>query len=398
MAEIAARRVIFAASLAAVTAVSACGGARAPADVPAADLIVATADSSYWVTNGPQGLRVRGVPLLLARVDGRFREIYVADDDRSYFDAVLVGQRLWSRDIVRGDSIEIFADSIVPRFATTYAKAHPGDAPLTRDEEAAEHPRTTVTAELEVLGVHGPYVSYEYRTDMDVTGERNNTDRHTARRGVLDARTGKAVTVAALFGGPAATRAEGDAGAAWRSARDSLLAARDRRSGRVQRALASFAFDPRSFTIESENAAPRVRFAVPGEAARGSLNALELESSEVAAAPWWNDVRGELPTGPDSLLSWKKNGLELRAALAEDGETARLTLRDSTRKDWRVGAVTAPVWRVIWLDSTVKAEDRKALKRAFSDASLYSDDVRIAMAPRRAKSHGPFSLASYRRR
>src|ERR1019366_9838326 len=139
------RRSIPGAMLVALIAVAAaCAGK--PAAPPHTDLIVATADSSYWVTSGPQGLRVRGVPMLLARVDGRFRELYVADDDRSYFDAVLAGQRLWSRDLVRGDSVELFADTLVPRFAKSYAKAHPDDTPLAADEETSEHPRTTVTA------------------------------------------------------------------------------------------------------------------------------------------------------------------------------------------------------------------------------------------------------------
>jgi hypothetical protein len=377
---------------------AACGGRGRAAAVPHADLIVATADSSYWITSGPQGLRVRGVPLLLARVDGRFREIYVADDDRSYFDAVLVGQRLWSRDLVRGDSLELFADTLVPRFADSYAKAHPDDTPLAKDDEAAERPRTTVTADIEVLGVHGPYVSYEYRTDMDVTGERTNADRHTARRGVLDARTGKTVTVAALFGREAAARAESVANAEWRIARDSLLALRDGRSRRAQRAIGSFAFDPGSFTLESREGLPLVRYAVPGEISRGSLGALELEARELPATPWWNALRGELPAGPDSLLNWKHGGLQLRAALSEDGDTARLTLRDSSRKDWRVAAVTAPVWRVIWLDAGVTADDRKALKRAFNAASMYSDDSRIVMAPRRVKPRTGFALASFRGR
>jgi hypothetical protein len=385
-------------ALIAAVLAAACGGGGPPSAVPHADLIVATADSSYWVTSGERGLRVRGVPMLLARVDGRFHEIYVADDDRSYFDAILVGQRLWSRDLVRGDSVELFADTLVPRYAKSYAKAHPDDAPLAKDEEAAERPRTTVTAELEVLGVHGPYVSFEYRTDMDVTGERTNADRHTARRGVLDVRTGKAVTVAALFGREAAVRVEGDANAEWRLARDSLLALRDRRSRRAQRAIASFAFDPGSFTIESRDGTPRVRYAVPGEVSRESLNALELEPREVPAMPWWSGLRDEMPTGPDSLLTWKHGGLELQASLANDGEIARLTLRDSSRRDWRVAAVTAPVWRVIWLDAAVKADERKALNRAFNDASMYSDDSRIVMAPRRAKPRAGFALASFHRR
>jgi hypothetical protein len=386
----------FAALLAAV-AVTACGAAK-PAGAPAADLIVATADSSYWVTSDVHGLRVRGVPMLLARIDGRFREIYVADDDRSYFDAVLVGQRLWSRDLVRGDSVELFADTLVPRFANAYAKSHPDDTPLSKDDETAAHPRITVTADLEVIGVHGPYVSYEYRTDMDVSGERTNTDRHTARRAVLDVRTGKDVTVAALFGGEAAGRVEREANAEWKVARDSLLALRDGRSRRAQRAVASFAFDPTSFTIESRGGEPRIVYAVPGEVARGSLNAVELEPRVVPATPWWNALRGELPAGPDSLLTWKHGGLELRARLADESDVADLTLRDSSRAVWQVATVTAPVWRVLWLDASVSADDRKALKRAFNDASRYSDDSRIAMAPRRTRSYSGFALASLRRR
>jgi hypothetical protein len=387
---------IAGATLVALIAVAAaCAGK--PAAAPHTELIVATADSSYWVTTGPQGLRVRGVPMLLARVDGRYREIYVADDDRSYFDAVLVGLRLWSRDLVRGDSVELFADTVVPRFAKSYAKTHPDDAPLGPDEETADHPRTKVTADLEVLGVHGPYVSFEYRTDADVVGGRTGTDRHTARRGVLDVRTGKAVTVAELFGAEAAGRAEIAANAEWRHARDSLLSLRDRRSRRAQRAVASFAFDPGSFTIESRDGRPRVRYAVPGEVSGGSLNALELESREVPAMPWWNDLRQELPAGPDSLLTWKHRGLELRAARSDNGDTARLTLRDSTNRDWRVASVTAPVWRVLWLDDGVTADDRKALKRAFNDASMYSDDSRIAMAPRRLRPRTGFVFASFRR-
>ncbi len=385
------------AAIAALAAI-ACSGAGKPVGAPPADLIVATADSSYWITGAGQGFRVRGVPMLLARVDGRFREIYVADDDRSYFDAVLVGQRLWSRDLIRGDSVELLADTLVPHFATSYAKAHPDDSPLAKDEETAEHPRITVTADLEVLGVHGPYISYEYRTDMNVTGERNNADRHTARRGVLDVRTGKAATVAELFGNEAAGRAEVAASAEWKNARDSLLALRDRRSKRAQGAIASFAFDATSFTIDSRDGDPRVVYAVPGEVARGSLTAVELDPRVVPATPWWNELRGELPIGPDSLMHWKHGTLELDAALSADGDVARLTLRDSTKREWPVGAVAAPVWRVLWLDSTVKPDDRKALKRAFNDASMYSDDSRIAMAPRRTKSHNTFSLASYHHR
>jgi hypothetical protein len=379
----------------AAAAVAACNGRRMPASVQHADFIVTTGDSSYWVSGGPQGLRMRGVPMLLARVDGRFREIYVADDDRSYFDAVLVGAKLWSRDLVSGDSAALFTDTIVPRFAEAYAKAHPGDTPLGKDDDAADHPRITVTADVTVLGIHGPYVSYEYRTDMDVTGERTNADHHTARRGVLDLRTGKAATVESLFGHEAAGRVQGDASSEWKLARDSLLALRDRRSRRAQRVVAAFDFDAGSFTIESREGRPRVVYAVPGEASRGSLSALALAPREVPAMAWWHALRDELPAGPDSLLSWRHAGLELRAALADDGDVAHLVLRDANHRDWHIGTVGAPVWRVIWLDATVKADERKALKRAFNDASMYSEGSRIAMTPLPSKSQRVFIPAAF---
>lgn len=384
-------RTVLAALLAGGTGCSARG---IPATVQRADFIVTNADSSYWVTGGPQGIRVRGVPMLLARVDGRFREIYVADDDRSYFDAVLVGARLWSRDLVRGDSVELFADTLVPGYAKAYAAAHPDDTPLAADEDAADHPGTTVTADVEVLGVEGPYVSYEYRTDMEVSGGRTFTSRHTARRGVLDVRTGRAVTVAMLFGDATAGRIADDASAEWKNARDSLLALHDRRSRRAQRVVSEFDFDPTSFTLASRDGKPRVVYAVPGQATHGSLSALELAPRDVPVTAWWHALHDELPAGPDSLLTWKRGGLELRAALSDDGDAARLSIRDANRREWRVGTVGAPVWRVIWLDASVKPDDRKALKRAFNDASSYSGDSRIAALPREASARGAFVLAT----
>ncbi len=381
----------------AVAIAGACGGKAKPAGLPHADLIVATADSSYWVTSTPHGLRVRGAPMLLARVDGRFHEIYVADDDHSYYDAVLVGQRLWARDLVRGDSVELFADSTVPHFAALYGKTHPQESPLGKNDETSDRPSVTVTAELEVLGVYGPYISYEYRTDMDVFGERTTTDRHTARRGVLDSRTGKAVTVAELFGVEAAGRAERDANAQWSAARDSLLALRGGRARRAQRAVASFAFDSRSFTIESRDGQPQVVYAVPGEISRGAMSAFELDPRDVPPTSWWYALRDELPAGSDSLLRWKHRGLELNAASADNGDVARLTLRDAMRREWRVAAVTAPIWRVLWLDTNVNASDRKALVRAFNDASMYSDETRIAIRQRRRTTPSLYTFAAARR-
>ena len=73
---------------------------------------------------------MRGAPLQLARVDGRLYELYVADDDRSYEDAILVGQRVYRRDLVTGDSVLVYQDTLVPHLARLYSRLHPDDRPL----------------------------------------------------------------------------------------------------------------------------------------------------------------------------------------------------------------------------------------------------------------------------
>src|SRR5215211_4849688 len=73
---------------------SAEGGMPAPAP-PRVEFLLSAGDSTYWVRGTAGGLRMRGSPMLLAHYGGRFFEVYVADDDRSYYDALFVGQRLY---------------------------------------------------------------------------------------------------------------------------------------------------------------------------------------------------------------------------------------------------------------------------------------------------------------
>src|SRR6185437_5629646 len=64
-------------------------------DPPSAEFLVSGGDSTYWVATGSPVNHVRGAPLLLARYGGRFFELYVADEDLSYNDALLLGERLY---------------------------------------------------------------------------------------------------------------------------------------------------------------------------------------------------------------------------------------------------------------------------------------------------------------
>jgi hypothetical protein len=378
-------------SLLSLLSPAACAPRSGSPAAPPADALVITADSSYWITSDRKGLRMRGEPILISRVDGRFRELYVADDDRSFYDAVFVGQRLFERDLVRGDSSELLADSVVPRLAREYALAHPREEPLLADEEASANPRTTATADLEILDVHPPYLSYEYHSDVDVSAARGGTDRHASRRGVLDLRTGKSESVAALFGREAGDRAIAEAAAEWDSARDSILARRDTAGERAQRMLGALAFDATSFSLDAIEREPAVVFAVPALARRGSTPPLVLTARTVPGPSWWNAQRDELPAGPDSARRWTHGAVELVAREADEAGRAHLVLRDSTRREWALGSVTAPVQRVLWLDASVGAEARRALHRAFNESAQSSEDTRIASAPARSYRFAAFT-------
>src|SRR5437868_8253644 len=168
---------------------------------PQAEFLVATQDSTFWVTTKGTAVRARGAPLTLAQYDGRFFEIYLADDDRSFPDALLVGLRVYRRDLLKGDSTIVFEDSIVPRIAREYANAHPGVRRLSPEEDGAEDPATQAMADLQVVDVHGPFLSFEYHVDVS---RRGAAPWHSARRGVLDLRAGRPTRLGDLFPAPVA--------------------------------------------------------------------------------------------------------------------------------------------------------------------------------------------------
>lgn len=108
-----------------------------PAPAPRTEFIVVASDSVFWVRSEAEGIRVRGAPMLLAQLDGRFHELYVTDDDRSYYDATFLGQSLYVRDLISGDSTLLLADTVMPALAEAYGRAHPEERPLTIEEEGA---------------------------------------------------------------------------------------------------------------------------------------------------------------------------------------------------------------------------------------------------------------------
>src|SRR5918999_3362855 len=127
------------AALAAVTLLVA-GACRPSTPPPTAEFLISAGDSTYWVRTDTTGVRVRGSPILLARYGGQFYEVYVTDDDRSFADATFVGQRIYRRSLVSGDSTLVFEDSTVSGMAGSYAADNPGSRPLGPDEEPPDEP------------------------------------------------------------------------------------------------------------------------------------------------------------------------------------------------------------------------------------------------------------------
>jgi hypothetical protein len=356
---------------------AACERGEAPPPAPATEFIVAAADSVFWVRSDAEGIRVRGAPMVLAQVGGRFAELYVADEDYSFYDAVFIGQRLFKRDLVSGDSVQLVADTLMPELARGYAAANPDERPLEANEQGNENPRTVATADLLVLETHGPWLSYEYRTDVDVIGGNSS---HGARRGVVDLRTASAAPLDAIVGPPAARRALTIARTRWSALRDSIVTMAGDSAVAVTPTADRFVFDPRSFSLGVLDRALHVRFAVPQVGAEEEASVVELDAVAVDQPAWWDALRAEYPIDERAEeRTWPRRDFTLVGRPA-DTPRARvsLALRDEAGTEWRLGSVPSPVLRVMWVsDSADVPGTRAALTKAFNDASFYSGENRI---------------------
>lgn len=380
-------------SLAAALAV-ACSAPRPPLRVPPpdAEFLLSAGDSTFWVRTTPAGVHVRGVPMVLASWDRRLHEVYVSDDDRSYPDALFIGQLLFGRDLATGDSLLVFGDTAVPRAAREYAEANPFERPLDPDEEGNENPSVSVASELDVLDIYGPFLSFEYHLDVS-TPEAGSW--HGTRRGVLDLRTGNARTAGDLFGREEGARLVAAARAAYRATLDSVRRGGDANARRAVRSLAAFHFDLSSFSLADANTEPHVDFVAPGRGEGPS--GLTLPLPRIAARPpgWWSEVRETLPVVADSVtVAWRRPGYRVLARYDSTGEVVEVAIADSTAREWKVASVMGPARSIFWLDRPpIDSVQRAALTRAFEEAVLYDEHTRSA-ALRSGAPPSPLRLAA----
>ena len=358
---------------------------RATSRAPSTDFLVTAGDSAFWVSTVDGRLRMRRAALTLAYVEGRFYELYVADDDRSYYDALLIGQRIYRRDLVSGDSVQVFEDKRVTNIARQYAAEHPDERRLGDDEDGSDDPHTVATSDIELLDVLGPMLSYEHHTDIDIA---NLEDTHNVRYGVVDLRNGSPATLRAIFGDSAARRIVADARAAYRVVIDSVRRVRSARGRRAARVIDAFHFDSTSFALVDIDGSPRVGFYVPGEGVSGAGLALPLPHVRTPEPAWWGTIASTVPTlGADSASEvWRGPRYDVIAHYDTSGEYATLVVRDSAKKEWPAGRLPTPTRRVYRLDITnVDTTVRRGLARAFDESTLYSGSARTVLGPTRGR-------------
>lgn len=359
---------------------------------PRAEFIVAAGDSTYWVRSDGAGVKLRGSPMVLARLDGRFLELYVVDDDRSFENAMFVGQLLFQRDLVSGDSTEIFRDTVVTSLAEAYQRSHPEARRLAPDEDAGEEPAVSATAEVSVLGVHGPFLSIEFHVDTSGAGDES---WHMTRHTVVDLRTGKQASLADVLGPGEASTVLVRARKLYQETVDSIR--RDRRPAarRAARSITHFRFDATSFALTAPNGTLMIAFSGPGSGTGGEGFVLPMRPIPVTEPSWWLDARTALPTSTREREElWSRGSYVVKAKYDTTTRPVWLALVDSAGHEFPVGGVSPPVHRIYWLDRpALDRTQRAALSRAFDEAALYDDAAR---AERNGAATYAYRLASRR--
>ena len=378
--------------------VGACSRPAGTGTPPAAEFLVSGPDSTFWISTTSGRVSVRGAPLTVARVDDRFYELYAADDDRSYSNALLVGERLYRRDLITGDSVAVFSDTTVSHIAEIYARTHPDERPLAPDEETDGDPATSATAEVDILDVFGPFLSYEYHVDIKLPRQR---PWHTTRRGVLDLRTGKAAALAEVIGVARGARVTDSARRLFQTLRDSATRAQNGLSESAQKALVALErhhFDPAGFALEAVDAKPAITFAAPGVGEGPAGNVFELDPITVDSVDWWVSLLPSLPRSDASDADrWQTPKYTVIARYDTSGIRASLALADAAKREWPLGEATGPFDRIDWLDQPpVSDKERSALHRAFNAAAKYDENARVASLPSPRRSFGKRSLRAPR--
>ena len=180
-----------------------------PPPPPAAEFLVSAGDQTYWVQSGTSGLHIRGSPLILARSNGRYFEVFVSEIDRSFSRALFSGERVFKRELATGDSSVIYDDSAIVQMSEQYHRAHPRAALLGPDDDPDDDVEITAVGETDILNVLGPYVAIEHRLSIEHPNDEGSDD---TTRTVVDLRNARAVSLEHMLRDTTVREAAGEGG------------------------------------------------------------------------------------------------------------------------------------------------------------------------------------------
>ncbi len=358
--------------------VSACDTADVPPGVPdnlppVAEFLISAGDSTYWVRSGADGLRVRSAPLLLTRTDGAFHELRIVEQTVDYLDAQFVREQLYGFPLDSRDSILLFDDATVSTALAQWQTEHPDEQPVDIDDIDAPEPATSATDFLEVIDVHGRWVSWAYALDVDIDGAVGHT--HLRRRGVVDITTGAVATLDSLMSSYEARRIEQRGRASLDTMLEVVRQATDDRAARARATLHTFSFDPSAFSITNGVRDPAITFHIAGTGVDGEALELLLPQITIDSTPaWWADVQPTLPVWSDDSLRvrWSHNGYMVVGNVDSARTQLTLSLMSDTlnARPWAIAVVPMPTYQFVALDVPPITETvRTSLRRAFDRAS-----------------------------
>ncbi len=364
--------------------VAACSGEVSSRRPPAAEFLLAAGDSTYWIRSSVDGIRVRSAPILLTLADNRFYEVFIDDDLHDFEQASFANARVWGRDITRHDSLLVFEDSTVAREAKAWIRRHPQAVPINpSDINPDTDPPTMVSDDIEVLDVHGPWLTIGHTLDVDVSGRTAHQHRRTNR--VVDVRNGTPGSIRTLFGNVEAVRIEQAARQALAALKDSVERSTDERSMAARRTLASFAFDSLSFGLTDIDRTPAITFLVPGTGEEGEPLSIYLPPLKASQPAWWNMVQETLPqwNADSTELTWQHRLYDVFARPTDDGEQLVIELvnREPAQapRRWAIATVPSPTYQLIALDKApLDSATRVALAKAFDQSSVLNGRIQRA--------------------
>jgi hypothetical protein len=356
---------------------------------PPAEFLVAAGDSAYWVRADSGGVRVRSAPLLLTVEGGRLHALRISEETTDYLEAEFVEEGLYAQPLAGGDSVLLRRDTLVARAHGAWRAAWPDDQPLAPDDdESLEPPDASATDYIEVIEVHGPWVSWAHAVDVDVPEAGEHV--HRRQRGVADVRTGARATLDSLVSGTEAARLRTVGRATLDTLLEAVARAQDERARRAQPTLHTFTFDADAFTLTDVDRAPAVLFHVAGRTPSGEALEMLLPPLVLAERPaWWTSVVGTLPTwAPDSSrITWRHAGVQVVGVADADRTGMTLVLQSAVVEgadatEWPMATVPMPVYQVIALDGPAfPPEARAALRDAFDRAAAEDPTALRALAP-----------------